>query len=109
MLFAGTEKIGDRETLRLRMNTPDKKRAVLYFDKESGLLVRRILYTDTPIGTDPEQIDFEDYRDVEGVKIPYTIKVSYLDNFFTATRKITEMKHNATLEDSAFAAPPAKQ
>ena len=109
MLFAGPEKIGDRETLRLRMNTPEKRRAVLYFDKETGLLVRRILYTDTPVGSDPEQIDFEDYRDVEGVKIPYTIKVSYLDNAFTATRKITEMKHHVTLDGSAFAAPAPKQ
>ncbi|PYP84690.1 MAG: c-type cytochrome [Blastocatellia bacterium AA13] len=108
MLFAGTEKIGDKETIRLRMNTPDKRRAVLYFDKESGLLLRRVLYTDTPVGSDPEQIDFEDYRDEDGVKIPHTIRVSYLDNFSTATRKITDMKTNVKVDDSAFAAPAAK-
>lgn len=106
MLFAGSEKIGDREVVRLRMNTPDKKRAVLYFDKETGLLVRRVLSTETPIGVDPEQIDFEDYRDVDGVKIAHTIKVSYLDLSFSSTRKITEMKNNVALEDSAFSAPP---
>lgn len=108
MRFVGTEKIGDKEAIRLAMNTPDKRRAVLYFDKESGLLLRRIIYTDTPVGQDPEQIDFEDYRDEDGVKIPHTIRVSYLDNFNTATRKITEMKTNVKLDDSAFAAPAAK-
>ena len=69
MTFGGKEKIGDRDAFVLRTITPDRKRVRLYFDAETGLLLRRYTLTDTPVGQDPEQIDFEDYRDVDGIKV----------------------------------------
>ena len=42
-----------------------------YFDKTSGLLLRMVHYTDTPLGLNPTQVDFADYRAVDGVKTPY--------------------------------------
>src|ERR1051326_4601820 len=38
----------------------------LYFDEQSGLLVRRVSYADTIIGRVPIQVDYSDYRDVAG-------------------------------------------
>ena len=49
--------------------------AQFYFD-EAGLLVRMIRFTRTPVGEVPTQIDYSDYREVAGVKIPFTRKVS---------------------------------
>ena len=43
----------------------------LQFDRESGLLLRRSITTATPLGPLPEQIDYSDYRDVNGVKVPF--------------------------------------
>jgi photosynthetic reaction center cytochrome c subunit len=106
--FGGTDKIGDREVYILRMNTPDRRRVRFYFDTQTGLLLRRVVLTDTIIGPDPEQTDFEDYRDVEGVKVAFTIRTSYLDNYFSATRKFTEVKHNAALDELQFSPPAAK-
>ena len=84
---------------------PDKKRERLFFDAETGFLVRRIVYTETPIGLVPDQTDFEDYRDVDGVKVPFTIKSYAVGGFSTAVRKFTEVKFNVPVEDSRFNKP----
>ena len=42
--------------------------ATLYFDKESGLLVRSVRYGKSPVGRVPTQFDYGDYRDVSGIK-----------------------------------------
>jgi len=83
------------------------KRERLYFDAETGLLLRRISYTQTPIGVIPEQFDYEDYRDVDGVKIPFTLKTGGVDNFSNGTRKFTEIKINAPVDDASFNKPAA--
>ena len=43
----------------------------LYFDQKTGLLVRMVRYADTPVGRNPTEIDYADYRDADGVKIPF--------------------------------------
>jgi hypothetical protein len=105
--FGGKEKIGEHEAWVLRGQTADKKRVRYSFDTRTGLLLRRMVISDTVVGQDPEQIDYEDYRDVEGVKIPFTIRSSYLDAYFTSTRRLTEVKSNAKVDEAQFT-PPAK-
>jgi hypothetical protein len=108
MRFGGRDKIGDRDALIVVGTTADKKRERLYFDAENGLLLRRITYMETIIGVIPEQTDFEDYRDVDGVKFPFTIRVSSVDagNPYIV-RKLTEIKLNAPVDDSKFNMPAA--
>lgn len=106
--FAGIEKIGDRETVILRGALPDKRRVRFFFDRETGLLLRRIITTETVIGFDPEQTDYEDYREVDGVKVAHTIKTSYLDRNYSSVRKFTEVKHNASVDEALFVMPAAK-
>jgi hypothetical protein len=73
------------------------------------LLVRRIRYTPTIIGIIPEQTDFEDYRVVDGVKFPFTVRVSSADpGNPIGTRKYTEIKLNGPVDDSKFKMPAAK-
>jgi photosynthetic reaction center cytochrome c subunit len=102
------DKIGDREVYVMTGTTADKKRERLYFDAENGLLLRRITYNETMVGIIPEQTDFEDYRDVEGVKLPFTIKLSTVDvGNPSATRTFTEIKVNVPVDDSKFNKPAA--
>jgi photosynthetic reaction center cytochrome c subunit len=108
MAFGGTEKIDGRDTQIVRMVLPNKRRAAFYFDKETGLLARRVVTTETPIGVDSEQTDYDDYREVEGVKVAHTIRTSYLDNLYSSTRKFTEIKHNAQVDDAQFKSPESK-
>jgi photosynthetic reaction center cytochrome c subunit len=108
MAFGGAEKINGRDTQIVRMALPTKRRAAFYIDKETGMLSRRVVTTDTPIGIDSEQTDYEDYREVEGVKVPHTIRTSYFDNLYSSTRKFTEIKHNAQVDEAQFKMPESK-
>lgn len=102
------EKIGEREVYVITGTTPDKKRERLFFDAETGLLLRRISYTETMIGIIPEQTDFEDYREVEGVKLPFTVRLSAVDaGNPVSTRTFTEIRLNVPVDDSKFNKPAA--
>lgn len=105
--LGGRDKIGDRNVVIVSGTTADNHRARLFFDAETGLLLRRISYTETMVGVIPEQIDFEDYRDVDGLKLPFTVKVSSVEPGLVSTRKYSEIKLNAPVDDSKFKMPPA--
>src|SRR5205085_639045 len=57
---------------------PRDSLATLYFDQDSGLLVRMVRYGRSPIGRVPTQVDYGDYRDVGGVKMPYRLLFAWL-------------------------------
>ena len=75
----------------------------LYFDKQSGLLVREIRYGRTPIGRVPSQVDYSDYRDVNGIKFPFQYKFSWLDG--RDNYQLTDVKLNVAIEASRFGKP----
>ncbi|HVI09364.1 MAG TPA: c-type cytochrome [Candidatus Binatia bacterium] len=75
----------------------------LYFDERSGLLLRLIRFGDTPLGELPTQIDYADYRDAGGVKIPYRWTLARPGGRFTI--QLSEVKENAPVDDSKFAKP----
>ncbi|HKE57286.1 MAG TPA: c-type cytochrome [Pyrinomonadaceae bacterium] len=102
---AGKDKINGRDVYVVRANTTDNRRERLFFDVETGLLVRRASSVTTPVGTIPEQVDFEDYREVEGMKLPFTIRVSAVDPFYSITRKFTEIKLNVPIDEKKFNKP----
>ncbi len=100
MTIAGTDKINDKEVYLVRATTQAGKRERLFFDKQTGLLARRYAAAPTSIGVYAFQIDYDDYRAVEGVKIPYLIKWSVPGRSWT--RKIIEVKQNAPIDDAKF-------
>jgi photosynthetic reaction center cytochrome c subunit len=102
------QKIGDRPVVLVIGTAADNHQERLYFDAETGLLLRRISYMQTMIGLIPTQLDFEDYRDVDGVKLPFSIRVSTIEvgNPITALA-FSEMKLNVPVDDSKFNMPPA--
>jgi hypothetical protein len=103
LTVAGVDKINDKEVFVVRAVLPSGARERLYFDKQTGLLVRRFAATPTIIGAYPIQIDYEDYRAVEAVKIPYTTRWSIPGRIWT--RKITEVKQNTAIDDAKFNEP----
>jgi hypothetical protein len=72
----------------------------LFFDVRTGLLVRRYTESDTPLGKLPLQMDFEDYREVDGIKQPFLIHWSMPGRVWG--RKIDEIKQNVPLADAKF-------
>jgi photosynthetic reaction center cytochrome c subunit len=77
--------------------------ATLYFDKESGLLVRLVRYGRTPIGRVPTQVDYSDYRDVGGIKFPFQYTFSWLDG--KDSFKLTDVKTNVPIDPAKFDKP----
>jgi hypothetical protein len=75
----------------------------LYFDKTTGLLVREIRYGRTPIGRVPSQVDYSDYRDVDGIQFPFQYKFSWLDG--RDNYKLTDVKVNVPIDNSRFGKP----
>ena len=67
----GAVKIGGHDVYQLIGANPGKPPMRLFFDKESGLLLRSIRYGDTPLGRNPTQVDYTDYRAQDGVKVPF--------------------------------------
>jgi hypothetical protein len=101
------QKVNDREAYVVVGTNPSNKRERLYFDSETGLLLRRVVLNQTVLGQDPVQTDFSDYREVDGVKLPFTIQISSLDNIHNGqTRTFSQIKHNVPVDDAKFELPP---
>jgi hypothetical protein len=73
----------------------------LYFDLESGLLLRRLVQTKTAYGNLAEQVDYGDYKEAGGIKIPFTIRYATWNQVTTA--KFVDAKVNAQIDDAVFA------
>jgi len=97
------EKIGDRETYQVIALTNNQPRLRLYFDKQSGLLVRVVRYSDSPLGFNPVRIDYADYRAVDGVQVPYRWTVSRPAGQFTI--QATEVRQNIPIGQEKFVRP----
>jgi len=75
----------------------------LYFDTQTGLLLRELRYSNTPIGRVPTEIDFTDYRDVDGIKLPFRIAYVWLDGRDSIV--LNEIKTNVSIDDAKFGRP----
>jgi photosynthetic reaction center cytochrome c subunit len=97
------EKIADREAyllLAIREGQPPVK---LYFDEQSSLLIRMVRYAETPLGRNPTQIDYADYREVDGVQTPFRVTTSQPGN--TSTIQFDEVQQNLPIDPAKFAKP----
>jgi hypothetical protein len=75
-----------------------------YFDNGSGLLIRMVRWNATPVGPVPTEINYADYRDVAGVKMPFTWTAS--QTYMQMTVKLSGIQANAQVEPSRFVQPP---
>jgi photosynthetic reaction center cytochrome c subunit len=82
---------------------PGRPPVRLYFDAKSGLLQRLVRYAETPLGRNPAQIDYADYRDSGGVRIPFRWTLSRPNGRFTI--QIADAKIDAPIDDAKFTKP----
>ncbi len=75
----------------------------LYFDEASGMLLRLTRYADTPVGRNPTQIDYADYREIDGIKVPFRWTLARAAGRFTI--QIKEVQQNVPIDDAKFAKP----
>ena len=101
----GTEKIGDHDAYEVVGQREDRPPLRLYFDQQSGLLLRLVRFGETPLGRIPTQIDYADYRVADGVKVPFRWTLARPNGRFTI--QVTELKQNVPVDEAKFAKPPA--
>jgi len=95
--------IDDRKVQVVQGTTAGGSIATLYFDPETGLLVRMRRYAASPVGRMPTQFDFSDYRDVAGVKMPFKWTMTWLDG--RENVELTEVQPNVSIDAAKFGKP----
>ena len=75
------------------------------FDAESGLLLRRVVFSSSPMGRIPEQTDFDHYRDVGGVMVPFTTRISLVDPWLGGTQQATTILIGTPIPATEFDKP----
>jgi len=103
LTFRGTEKVGDKLTHKLEGVSKDGYSETMYFAVESGLLVRTDSVEESPSDKIVLEVYFEDYREVDGIKIPFTAR--HRSQELNIIFKISEVKHNVPIEDARFEKP----
>jgi photosynthetic reaction center cytochrome c subunit len=102
---ATPEKIGDRETYVVAGLNSGEIAAKFYFDKDAGYLLRTLRYTKSPLGCNPTQIDYADYRTQDGLKMPFQQTIARPNSRLIV--KIEEAKFNVPAAETKFARPAA--
>ena len=102
--LGGKEKIGGRDAYLLIIKPKSGPLVRQYVDAESFLGIRLIVKLNVPQVGDLEQTtDFLDYRDVDGVKVPYVLNSSSAVQ--RSTIAIDKVEHNAKINETLFAKP----
>jgi photosynthetic reaction center cytochrome c subunit len=95
--------IAGRDVNVLQGTAAGGNHATLYFDAESGLLTRVVRYANSAMGRVPTQIDFDDYREVAGVKLPFRWSVAWVSGRDVV--ELSEVRPNVAIDAAKFAKP----
>ena len=102
----GKDKVGDHDVYVIEATPAESAVETLYFDTQTGLLLRQDTERDSPQGKQAIQAFLDNYKEVDGVKLPFTLK--QVTPQFTIDLKIDEIKHNVAIEDAKFVKPAAQ-
>jgi len=101
------DKVGDRDAYILTLTPPTGPASRVWIDAESYLPVKTSVTIDTPETGPLEQIvEFADFRDVDGIKVPFLLKNSNAMQTFTIT--VTKVEHNVKIDPAMFSKPAGK-
>ena len=101
----GIEKVNDRDAYVVEASSVDGGTDKMFFDVQTGLVLRITGQHHMPEGVTAFTEDLEDYREVDGIKLPFTVHQASADSTFSI--QFTEVKHNVPIEDSDFSKPAA--
>jgi outer membrane lipoprotein-sorting protein len=104
--LGGKEKVGERDAYVLILKPRSGSTARQFIDTETYLPIKLVVKVDLPQVGELEQVsELSDYREVDGVKIPFKVKVaSSIQNFTIA---VTKVEHNTKIDDALFSKPAA--
>jgi photosynthetic reaction center cytochrome c subunit len=103
--------VDDQDVQIVQAATPSGFLVKLYFDSKTGLLLRSVRYSDSPVGRVPVRVDYSDYRAVSGVKVPFKRVATWTDG--RTVFQLDSVQVNTAVDASRFSrpkppAPPAR-
>jgi hypothetical protein len=101
----GRSAIDQKDVAIVQGTSPGLLPVNFYFDNGTGLLVRMVRWNDTPVGPVPTEINYDDYRDVAGIKMPFGWTAS--QTYMQATIKLKDIQANVPVDAARFVQPPA--
>lgn len=111
--FKGNAFVEGRAAYLVELPVAKDRVEQMYFDAKTGLLIRRVQQAIAMIRQSDDEVpemkivdiqnDYDDYREVDGVKLPFLI--TRKSQMFTSTVKVKEIKHNVAIDDSKFKKP----
>lgn len=103
LTLKGTERVGGKTAYKLEGVSADGYTETMYFDAETGLLLRADSVEQTPEGSEVVEIHFDDYREVDGIRMPFTAR--HRSPGLNIIFKVVEVRHNVPVEDAVFSKP----
>ena len=98
------EKVGTRDAYLLTVKPKAGPAVRQWVDAETYLPLRVAVKVEVPqMGEVEQTTEFSDFRDVDGVKVPFTIKSSSSAQSFTIT--LTKVEHNSKIDETLFVKP----
>jgi hypothetical protein len=106
LVVKGKDKVGDKEVYVVEATPVESSVETWYFDTQTGLMLRQDAERESPQGKQPIQVYLDNYKDVDGIKLPF--KIHQVTPAFTIDIKIDEVKHNVPIDDAKFNKPAAQ-
>src|SRR6185436_5773308 len=106
LTVVGKDKVGSSEVYVVEGVPADGEPQKMYFDTQSGLMVRVDVTQDGPQGKIPFEVYLENFKEVDGVKIPFLVKRNSPAISFTIT--FEEVKYNVAIDDAKFNKPASQ-
>ncbi len=95
--------VGDKDVQVISGTAPAGTRVKLFFDLKTGLLARQLRYSGTIVGTNPYQLDYADYRAVNGVKLPYQWTITWTNG--QSIWRVQQIESDLAIADTRFSKP----
>jgi outer membrane lipoprotein-sorting protein len=95
--------VDDQDVQIVQATTPSGSLVKLYFDAKTGLLVRSVRYSNSPVGRVPVRVDYADYRVVSGIKVPFKWVTTWTDG--RTVFQLDSVQVNTAVDASRFAKP----
>jgi len=101
----GVDRVADRDVYVAAARIDAITTSTLYFDVVTGLLRREMTTTETILLPLQEQVDYDDYRDVGGMQMPFRVRTSDGAPYDTVTRTFLQIRRSVAVDDALFRPP----
>ena len=98
-----TEKVGDHDAILLFAAHSSGPPLELYFDRQTGLLLRQLRFGSTALGLNPTQIDYGDYKTFDRIQVPLHVVITRPNR--TTDIHFVQVTQNVPVDDATFVRP----